>query len=154
MPVPESKVRAFHQDEEGAWVAELECGHAQHVRHRPPMETREWVLTEEGRQTKVGASFPCRYCLMPRTPTEASEYKRTATFDKATTPAGLLKSHTTKDDVWGEIVVVAGRVLYVIEPDEESFVLKPGLNGTIAPRVPHHVEPEDGARFFVRFLRV
>ena len=155
MPVPESKVRAFHQDEEGQWVAELECGHAQHVRHRPPIETREWVLTEEGRRGRIGAAFPCRYCLMPRIPGAASEYKRTATFDKATTPAGLLKSHTTKGGVWGEIVVVAGRVLYVIETEEDaSFVLMPSVTGTIAPLVPHHVEPEEDARFFVRFLRV
>jgi tellurite resistance-related uncharacterized protein len=154
MQVPESKVRAFHQDEEGHWVADLECGHSQHVRHRPPMETREWVLTDEGRRGRIGASFPCRYCLMPRLPSTVSEYNRTATFDKATTPKGLLKSHTTKEGVWGEIVVVAGRVLYVIEPDEgASFVLRPGLTGPIAPLVPHHVDPEDDARFFVRFLR-
>lgn len=154
MQLPESKVRGFHQDEEGHWVAELECGHAQHVRHRPPMETREWVLTEEGRRGRIGASFPCRYCLMPRIPDAVSEYKRTPTFDKTTTPAGLLKSHTTKEGVWGEIVVVAGRVLYVIEPEEgASFVLRPGVTGTIAPLAPHHVDPEDDARFFVRFLR-
>lgn len=157
MPFPESKVRAFRQDEEGHWIADLECGHAQHVRHRPPMETREWVLTDEGRRGRIGASFPCRYCLMPRIPSTASEYKRTPTFDKSTTPAGLRRSHTTKEGVWGEIVVVAGRVLYVIEVIEPaegaSFVLTPGLTGTIAPLVPHHVDPEDDAKFFVRFLR-
>jgi hypothetical protein len=26
----------FHQDEHQDWVAELSCGHNQHVRHRPP----------------------------------------------------------------------------------------------------------------------
>jgi tellurite resistance-related uncharacterized protein len=154
MQLPESKVVAFHQDEEGHWVAELECGHVQHVRHRPPMETREWVLTDEGRRGRIGAAFPCRYCLMPRIPAEVAEYKRTPTFDARTTPAGLRKSHTTKEGVWGEIVVAAGRVLYVIEPEEgASFVLRPGVTGSIAPLVPHHVEPEDGASFFVRFLR-
>ena len=118
------------------------------------METREWVLTDEGRRGRIGASFPCPYCRMPRIPGAVSEYMRTATFDKATTPAGLLKSHTTKAGVWGEIVVIAGRVLYVIEPDEDaSFVLRPGVTGPIAPLVPHHVDPEDDARFFVRFLR-
>jgi tellurite resistance-related uncharacterized protein len=67
----------------------------------------------------------------------------------------LLKSHTTKESVWGEIVVVAGRVLYVIESEEDaSFVLRLGVTGTIAPLVPHHVEPEEDARFFVRFLHV
>jgi tellurite methyltransferase len=118
------------------------------------MEVREWVLTEEGRRGRVGAHLPCRLCRMPRIPEAASEYKRTAIFDAKTTPTGLRKSHTTKGDVWGEIVVVEGRVLYVIENEEDaSFILRPGVPGAIAPGAPHHVEPYEGARFFVRFLR-
>ena len=151
---PESPIRAFHQDEESHWVADLECGHSQHVRHRPPIEVREWVLTEEGRRGRIGASLPCRLCRMPRLPVAASEYKRTPIFDATTTPAGLRKSHTTKAGVWGEIVVLAGRVLYVIESEEDaSFVLRPGVPGAIAPEAPHHVVPYDDARFCVRFLR-
>ncbi|HVJ91776.1 MAG TPA: DUF3565 domain-containing protein [Labilithrix sp.] len=151
---PESPICAFHQDDEGHWVADLACGHSQHVRHRPPMEVREWVLTEEGRRGRIGASLPCRYCRMPRLPDAASEYKRTKIFDATTTPAGLRSSHTTKAGVWGEIVVLEGRVLYVIEnEDDASFVLRPGTPGAIAPEAPHHVEPYDDARFFVRFLR-
>ena len=41
----ERRVTGFHQDGEGHWVAELECGHNQHVRHDPPWECRTWVLT-------------------------------------------------------------------------------------------------------------
>jgi hypothetical protein len=33
-----SKITGFHQDEEANWVAELSCGHQQHVRHRPPFK--------------------------------------------------------------------------------------------------------------------
>jgi hypothetical protein len=32
----EQPIIAFHQDEQGDWVADLACGHGQHVRHRPP----------------------------------------------------------------------------------------------------------------------
>ena len=32
----QAQVTGFHQDEEVHWVAELECGHNQHVRHDPP----------------------------------------------------------------------------------------------------------------------
>ena len=39
-------ILGFHQDEYGDWVAELACGHTQHVRHRPPWELRPWVATE------------------------------------------------------------------------------------------------------------
>lgn len=91
---------------------------------------------------------------MPRIPEAAAEYKRTAIFDATTVPTGLRKSHTTKAGVWGQIVVLEGRVLYVIENEEgASFVLRPGVAGAIAPEAPHHVEPYEGARFFVRFLR-
>ena len=151
---PESAIRGFHRDEVGDWVADLECGHRQHVRHRPPLESRPWVLTEEGRAGRIGARLPCRYCRMPRIPEAAVEYKRTSIFDEATTPAGLRARHTTKDGVWGEIVVLESRVLYVLEDEEDaSFILLPGVPGAIAPGAPHHVEPYDGARFFVRFLR-
>ena len=30
----------YHRDDVGDWVAELECGHAQHVRHDPPWQLR------------------------------------------------------------------------------------------------------------------
>jgi hypothetical protein len=36
----ERRVTGFHQDGEGHWVAELECGHNQHVWHDPPWECR------------------------------------------------------------------------------------------------------------------
>jgi hypothetical protein len=34
--VPRELSVGYHQDEEQNWVAELSCGHQQHVRHRPP----------------------------------------------------------------------------------------------------------------------
>jgi len=30
------RIVGFHLDEEQHWVAELECGHNQHVHHNPP----------------------------------------------------------------------------------------------------------------------
>jgi tellurite methyltransferase len=152
---PNAAIRSFREDEEGHWVAELSCGHTQHVRHRPPMEERPWVTTEEGRAQKLGASLPCLYCRMPAIPPEAREYKRTADFDATSLPAGLRKSHSLKAGVWGEIVVTEGRVLYVLEDDGDlGIVLRPGLLGTVGPERPHHVAPEPDAKLFVRFLRV
>jgi hypothetical protein len=52
----------FEQDEVGDWVALLECGHRQHVRHRPPWQEREWVQTAKGRLAKVGAPLECPDC--------------------------------------------------------------------------------------------
>ena len=53
---------AFHQDEEQHWVAELECGHDQHVRHDPPLALRPWVLTIEGRERALGQMLDCKKC--------------------------------------------------------------------------------------------
>jgi hypothetical protein len=55
-------ITGFHQDQAGDWVAELACGHAQHMRHRPPWLERVWVTTAEGRQSKLGAAIDCPLC--------------------------------------------------------------------------------------------
>lgn len=61
------KITGFHQDEEGHWVADLECGHRQHVRHDPPLVSRPWVLTPAGRAARVGAELDCQTCAESRT---------------------------------------------------------------------------------------
>lgn len=55
-------ITGFHQDHEAHWVADLECGHGQHVRHDPPWMVREWVTTEEGRATRLGQDLNCVRC--------------------------------------------------------------------------------------------
>jgi len=52
----------FHKDEENDWVAQLECGHQQHVRHDPPWMLRPWVTTEEGRDSRLGNELDCKKC--------------------------------------------------------------------------------------------
>ncbi|MBA2780945.1 DUF3565 domain-containing protein [Billgrantia kenyensis] len=52
----------YHQDDEGHWVAELACGHNQHVRHQPPWIERPWVMTETGRNTRLGLELECLKC--------------------------------------------------------------------------------------------
>ena len=56
------RIVSFHRDEQGDWVADLECGHRQHVRHRPPFELRPWVITEEGRQSRIDCELGCKLC--------------------------------------------------------------------------------------------
>jgi hypothetical protein len=56
------EITGFHQDEEKHWVADLVCGHTQHVRHDPPWQSRPWVLTEEGRAAKIGSRLECKKC--------------------------------------------------------------------------------------------
>jgi len=56
------KITGFHQDELQHWVADLACGHTQHVRHDPPWQERPWVITEQGRQQKMGYQLDCVDC--------------------------------------------------------------------------------------------
>lgn len=56
------KIIGFHTDEEGDWVADLECGHGQHVRHNPPWSERPWVITQTGRDQHLGDELFCKKC--------------------------------------------------------------------------------------------
>ena len=60
------RIVGFHTDEEGDWVADLECGHTQHMRHDPPWQNREWVTTAEGRARFVGHAIRCATCTTAR----------------------------------------------------------------------------------------
>ena len=55
-------ITGYHLDAENDWVAELTCRHFQHVRHNPPWTMREWVVTESGRNEKLGETLECVKC--------------------------------------------------------------------------------------------
>jgi hypothetical protein len=55
-------IMGWRQDEAGDWVAELSCGHGQHVRHNPPLSFRAWVLEPEGRESFIGFALDCTKC--------------------------------------------------------------------------------------------
>jgi len=55
-------IAGYHTDDEGHWVAQLACGHNQHVRHDPPWMVREWVTTASGRQKMLGHLLDCVKC--------------------------------------------------------------------------------------------
>ena len=59
------KIIGFRQDPDNVWIAELECGHGQHVRHNPPWILRPWVVTAEGRAAHIGQELVCRLCQDP-----------------------------------------------------------------------------------------
>jgi len=55
-------ITGYHTEEEGDRVAQLACGHNQHVRHRPPLIERAWVTTAGGRASMLGAALDCVKC--------------------------------------------------------------------------------------------
>jgi Protein of unknown function (DUF3565) len=66
------RIVGFHQDAERHWVARLECGHDQHVRHDPPWQNRPWVQTPEGRAAAIGQVLGCVKCAAGAPPDASS----------------------------------------------------------------------------------
>jgi len=56
------KIVGFHMDENRDWVAELDCGHQQHVRQNPPHTGHHWVTTLQGRLEHMGQELSCSAC--------------------------------------------------------------------------------------------
>jgi len=56
------EIVGYHKDQEEHWVAQLSCGHFQHVRHNPPWTIRLWVTTETGRKSMIGHQLNCIKC--------------------------------------------------------------------------------------------
>lgn len=147
-------ITGFHQDELGDWVADLACGHGQHVRHQPPLQLRPWPVTPEGRASKLGAELDCIRCDRFELPEGIRAYRRTPEIDETSIPEGLRRHHSTKPGVWGMIHVLEGQLRYVIEPPlAAEYVLDVATPGVVVPEVKHHVETSGPVRFFVEFLR-
>ena len=70
---PPRRIVGFRRDECGDWVASLECGHGQHVRHDPPWRSRPWVVTPAGRASKLDETLPCRRCERGEPPDAAQD---------------------------------------------------------------------------------
>ena len=60
----------YHKDEEDHWVAELECGHNQHVRNNPPLVSRPWVESDSGRESMLGYNLNCKKCDLEKAKVE------------------------------------------------------------------------------------
>lgn len=58
----QQSITGFHRDENNEWVAELACGHGQHMRHKPPFVNRPWVESEKGRREQLGRKVECLKC--------------------------------------------------------------------------------------------
>jgi tellurite resistance-related uncharacterized protein len=146
-------ISGFVQDEQRDWVALLDCGHRQHVRHKPPFVSRPWVETAEGRSAQIGAPLDCPLCDRFVLPEGFVAYKRTPEFTEVTVPKGLTSNHSTKAGVWAKIHVLEGTLRYRVDKFDRQFELSAAAPGIVVPEVLHHVEPLGPVRFFVEFWR-
>lgn len=91
---------------------------------------------------------------MKELPGHVQPYKKTPEFNEETVPAGLLRDHTTKEGVWGKIVLLSGRLEYTIQaPEQEVIKLSPNIFGVVEPTIKHHIKPLGAVRFYVEFYR-
>ena len=144
----------YHQDEVHEWVAELSCGHNQHVRHDPPFHERPWVLDATGRDSRLGQLIECPLCDRYEIP-EGYHLGRTSTeWDEASMPPALRRDHRVARGLWGRIVMGAGRMRFVSETDPVcDVIVTPDGPQAIPPEVTHRVEPIGSVRFAIEFYQ-
>jgi len=148
-------ISGFHEDDEGEWVAELDCGHNQHVRHRPPFQLRPWVLDEAGRATRRGAPIDCPLCDRCELPERVRFARRSPEWDAGSLPPGLRRAHRLAGGTWGRLVVREGQVRFRADTSPATDrLLDAGTVQALPPGVEHEVEPDERARLFVEFLQV
>jgi tellurite methyltransferase len=146
-------ITGFHLDDEGDWVAELSCLHAQHVRHRPPFWEAAWIEDDVERAGRVGQSIECPLCDRTELPDGLQRVRTTPTWDEGSVPAALRRAHRVAAATWGLLEVEVGSLRFqaATSPPLDVEVV-PGAPQPIPPEVEHHVELTGPARFHLAFL--
>lgn len=147
------KILGFHQDDEGDWVAELECLHTQHVRHRPPFQQRPWVITQAGRAERIGTELNCPPCDRAEPPDGLVVTRTAGPFDEGTVPPGLRHTHRVPAGRWGCLRVLDGSVGFwmAIDPVIDRH-LTAGDTQPIPPQVDHELHLDGPVRLQIDFL--
>lgn len=149
-------ITGYHQDESHDWVAELSCGHNQHVRHRPPFQDRAWVLHEQGRAGRIGMPLSCPLCDRAELPADVRLARSSPEWNERTLPDGLRRPHRLTSGTWGRIVLREGclRLTMATVPPLEVELAGDGAVQAIPPDIDHEVLPVGPVRFSVDFLAV
>ena len=56
-------ITGYFQNDAKQWIARLDCGHDQTLIHNPPVTNNAWVLTQTGRDDKIGVILVCTKCI-------------------------------------------------------------------------------------------
>lgn len=136
-------ITGFHADDLGDIVAELECGHGQHVRHRPPLFPNPWVLDAASRAGRVGTPLGCGRCARAEAPEDLAVARRLGPWDESGLPGALLAEHRTPHGGWARLVVLDGSCDFVLpaigRTVENPTRLVAGMSHDIPPGATHAV---------------
>jgi tellurite methyltransferase len=149
-------ISGFHQDDAGDWVAELACGHNQHVRHQPPFKIHPWVIDAGGRSSRLGTPLRCPLCDRAELPTRVHLVRTSPEWTEQTMPAGLRRRHRLAGGTWGQIRLVEGRLRFSMASDPPLVRDLGGNESTqaIPPEADHEIEPIGPVKFAIDFLVV
>jgi tellurite methyltransferase len=144
----------FHQDEEGNWVADLDCGHRQHLYHRPPFQLRSWVLTEHGRSSRLGTALACPLCERAELPERVRLLRGSPQWDQHSMPERLRQRDRLPRGVWGLLGVSEGELrVWLGTSPPRALTLPVGSTQVIPPLVEYEIEPVGEARFELDMLQ-
>jgi len=136
-------------------VAELDCGHCQHLYHRPPFQVRPWVLTAAGRAARAASPLDCPLCDRAELPDGLRPSGRSPEWDARSLLPGLRRAHRLANGRWGSLVVHQGSLVFratVVPPIDR--VLEAGAAGPIPPGVEHEIDLDANARVSIEFFEV
>jgi tellurite methyltransferase len=145
----------FRLGDDGDWVAVLACGHAQHVRHEPPLSDRTWVLEERSRAAMLGETLDCGPCDRAELPAGLALVKTTPEWDERSMPAGLRRAHRVPKGRWGRLVIREGSLRFGARTDPPiDVIVAAGQSQAIPPDVEHAVETTEPVRFVLEFWEI
>lgn len=124
------------------------------MRHKPPLQWREWILDPGSRQSRIGTPLPCPLCDRSELP-EATRKVRQVDWDAASLPPGLRRAHRLGSATWGRLHVHHGSLRYRAATTPETDVeIGPGGTQTIPPGVQHEVQPSSDLQVALEFFTV
>ena len=96
----------------------------------------------------------CNTVCAAALPAGAACYKRIGPFDEDSLPAGLLREHRLKDDVWGVLTIVDGAIGLAWDDAEGGEIeLAARSKLVIPPAVPHHLTVRGPFSLTIEFHR-
>lgn len=132
---------AFDRDEYGDWLAWLDCGHTQHVRHQPPFIMREWVTTRQGRQAYLGHRLDCQRCNHFEFPDQLIFDGRGAIHHAENMPRDWRQDQCSAAGQWLAIDVMQGSLRYCAPDHDIDLILVRGVVGVVPPRILYSLQP-------------
>lgn len=143
----------YGTDAENDGFAILDCGHCQHIRHRPPFVNRPWATTPEGRQRFLGHPLDCVRCDRLELPNaEMLETDQAASAHAGNVPvAGW---NELESGQWAQVLPEQGELRCQMPTLDVDVRITPTVPGIIPPQTAYRLVPAADARFHIEVYRV